>query len=489
MNVRKIICVLLLAALALCTAVPALAVSETDTPVQTAYTVAYDAAGGMRVPEAQTKQHGVDLVLDDLWPVHPNGYIFNYYRSAQGETYSPGGVFSPDSDTTLTASWDDGLYQIVYDANGGTGAPFVQTQFMGESVTLRTDTPTREGYEFLGWSRSSSAKTAEFRPGGTYTHDGGCGILYAVWTLPEQRTYIVTYHPNGGYDEPSPQTKQHGVDLTLSKYAAVRPGFEFAGWATEQGGKAVYQKSSVYTLDADITLYAVWADVLEITSQPADTSVYEGELVSVSVAASGEGLSYQWYVAMAGSDTFSKSSVKKSTYSTVMDESRDGRRVYCIVTDEHGCTVMSDTVTIGMKTSLAITGQPENASAASGKRVEVSVTAAGDGLTYQWYVAVTSADNFIKSSITKSTYGTTMDESRSGRRIYCVVTDAYGNSVRSDTVTISMKSTVAVTKQPVSASAAEGERVNVTVTAAGEGLTYQWYVAMAGSDSFSKSSV
>jgi len=42
---------------------------------------------------------------------------------------------------------------ITYNANGGTGAPAAQSVPAGaESVTLSSTVPTREGYDFLGWS-------------------------------------------------------------------------------------------------------------------------------------------------------------------------------------------------------------------------------------------------------------------------------------------------------------------------------------------------
>ena len=42
-------------------------------------------------------------------------------------------------------------YTVTYDANGGTGAPGNQTFTVDEWGNLSTQTPTREGYKFVGW--------------------------------------------------------------------------------------------------------------------------------------------------------------------------------------------------------------------------------------------------------------------------------------------------------------------------------------------------
>ena len=72
----------------------------------------------------------------------------------------------------------------------------------------------------------------------------------------------------------------------------------------------------------------------------------DGELVRVTVEAEGEGLTYEWWYALAGSTKFYKSSITTATYTTRMDATRDGCQLYCIVKDENGNSVQSDTVTL-----------------------------------------------------------------------------------------------------------------------------------------------
>ena len=71
-------------------------------------------------------------------------------------------------------------YSITYNANGGSGAPSAQTKTKDVSLTLSTTRPSRAGYNFLGWATSSSAASAQYQPGSTYTANANV-TLYAVW--------------------------------------------------------------------------------------------------------------------------------------------------------------------------------------------------------------------------------------------------------------------------------------------------------------------
>lgn len=43
----------------------------------------------------------------------------------------------------------------------------------------------------------------------------------------------------------------------------------------------------------------------------------------------------------------------------------------------------------------------------------------------------------LTTTFTGNSYSTVMNSYRNGRQVYCVVTDQYGNSVTTDTVTLS----------------------------------------------------
>ena len=82
------------------------------------------------------------------------------------------------SSSVTTANYK--TYTISYNANGGSGAPGNQTKTWGTNLTLSSTIPTKSGYTFLGWATSSSATTAQYAAGGTYTANADV-LLYAVW--------------------------------------------------------------------------------------------------------------------------------------------------------------------------------------------------------------------------------------------------------------------------------------------------------------------
>ena len=71
---------------------------------------------------------------------------------------------------------------VVFDANGGTGAPEAQQKQYGIALTLSAAVPQRTGFTFLGWAAVPTAAEAQYQPGGSYTEDREL-TLYAVWQL------------------------------------------------------------------------------------------------------------------------------------------------------------------------------------------------------------------------------------------------------------------------------------------------------------------
>lgn len=142
-------------------------------------------------------------------------------------------------------------YTVTYNANGGSGPPPAQTKTKDVTLYLSSTKPTRTGYDFRGWSTSSTATSATYQPGGAYTGNANL-TLYAVWV----RTYTITFNANGGTGEPASQTKRAGEDIILSSIIPTRTGYTFLCWQTSQGN--AYYSGEKYTKDGDITLYANW---------------------------------------------------------------------------------------------------------------------------------------------------------------------------------------------------------------------------------------
>lgn len=335
--------------------------------------------------------------------------------------------------------------------------------------------------------------------------NGTCATSKTVTLSMDKRMYIIrqpaTVMAPRGYDA-TVQVLANGKDLSYR-------------WYICNPGKTTFSKSSVttdtYTAEMNDSrdgrqLYCVITDAsgkklttstvsmhmdksLFITRQPKDAAAAEGEIASVKVAANGEGLHYKWYIRNAGNKSFSVSAITEDTYSIKMSDARNGRQAYCVITDAQGNSVTSETVTFTMHKKLEILTQPKGVTVAEGKTATVTVTADGDGLTYQWFYCNAGSEAFQKSSITTDTYTATMNEKRNGRQVYCVVTDAYGSTLKSNIVTIRMRAKLQIVTQPKSVVVEAGEKATVTVAAVGDGLTYQWYIRNAGKKTFVASSV
>ena len=92
-----------------------------------------------------------------------------------------------------------------------------------------------------------------------------------------------------------------------------------------------------------------------------------------------------------------------------------------------------------MGNPLIITSQPRSVKTETGYKATVSVTATGDELRYQWYYKEKEGKSFVAAAAaTTSTYSVTMDSAIVGRQLYCVVTDARGATLQTNTITIDL---------------------------------------------------
>lgn len=159
-------------------------------------------------------------------------------------------VTSPNASTTS--------YTLSYDANGGSGAPSAQTG--STTYTISSTVPTRSGYTFLGWSKSSSASSASYTGGDKITLSSNT-TLYAVWKQNPTTvtTYKLSYDANGGSGAPSAQTGS--TTYYVSSTTPTRSGYTFLGWSTSSSASsASYTGGDKISISKNTTLYAVWKE-------------------------------------------------------------------------------------------------------------------------------------------------------------------------------------------------------------------------------------
>ncbi len=84
-------------------------------------------------------------------------------------------------------------------------------------------------------------------------------------------SHTITYNANGGEGEIASLPKYTGLDRTLSDGTGLtRSDYILDGWATAADGAKVYDLGATYTADADVTLYAHWTPVNDVTWDNTD---------------------------------------------------------------------------------------------------------------------------------------------------------------------------------------------------------------------------
>ena len=347
---------------------------------------------------------------------------------------------------------------VVYSVD--TAAPVTQTATVGETVKLSNPATfylTNGKRPFLGWT--ADPKVAE--------------PLYS-WDVTTLKAEVLC-----------PELLEQDVTLTL--YAVWGCAHEYESACAEKC-RICGELRGVTThkfKDGICTVCGKEESALVITAQPQTGYAPMGEKATVTVEASGDGLTYQWYVRNAGATKFAKSSITSATYAATLTEKSKDREVRCTVTDQYGHTVESQVALL--REAVSLTAQPQSGYAPMGEKVTVAVEASGDGLTYQWYIRNAGATKFAKSSITSATYAATLTEKSKDREVRCTVTDQYGHTVESQVALL--REQVSLTAQPQIGYAPMGGVVMAAVEASGDGLTYQWYVKNEGATKYAKSSV
>ncbi len=284
----------------------------------------YDVNGGSGGPVQVSVNVGATATVSSTVPTR-TGYTFGGWNTAlngSGTQYAAGATFTmPATDVTLYAQWSINSYNVVYSANGGSGAPGSASVNYGSTVTISSTRPTRTGYSFTGWNTAANGSGTGYSWNGSVFSPasfvlGAADVtLYAQWSI---NSYTVTYSANGGSGAPSSQSADYNTSVTVSSSVPTRTGYSFTGWNTAANGSGTSVAANTsYTVTADVTLYAQWSinsyNVVYSANggsgAPGSASVNYGSTVTISstrptrtgysftgwnTAANGSGTGYSW---------------------------------------------------------------------------------------------------------------------------------------------------------------------------------------------------
>jgi hypothetical protein len=214
------------------------------------------------------------------------------------------------------------------------------------------------------------------------------------------------------------------------------------------------------------------------TGSPADpAAICSGSTATLTVAASGAALHYQWYQGTAV-DTSTPVGTDSNSYTTA---ALSGNTNYWVrVTGTCG-TADSRTAAVTVTSSTSITaGSPADPAAiCSGSTATLTVAASGAGLHYQWYQGTAPSTTTPVGTDSNSYTTATL----SGNTNYWVrVTGTCGTAdSRTATVTVISSTSITAGSPADPAAICSGSTATLTVAASGAALHYQWYQGTAPS--------
>ena len=236
--------------------------------------VTYSANGGQfadgnDVMQGQTDSNGI--ARQPLAPTR-DGYVFAgwYYHSDgtdQVDFNQP--IVGGGKHVTLFAAWtpvkQDKTVDILYVANGGTffdGNDTMQGVTDTDGIARLPLQPTREGYDFLGWSYDRDGNDpVDFTQ--AIVAGSGHATVYAQWKQNNEKT--VLYVANGGVFADGNEAMEGVTDsdgIARQPLAPTRDGYTFTGWTYDAAGtEPVDFTKPVQGGGQHVTFFAQWAEL------------------------------------------------------------------------------------------------------------------------------------------------------------------------------------------------------------------------------------
>lgn len=275
-----------------------------------------------------------------------NKYV---WASSQPSTTCSGGSWYKSNTITSAANCKaptTTTYTATFYANGGTfsdgSTTWSKTIYSGARnyfSQMGIPTLTLSGCTADGWYMTNASGTV-YRQ---YFDTGDATKFYAHWSCsssggetgggetPTPTTYTVKYDANGGTGAPSNQTKKQGESLTISTVKPTKTGYTFTSWNTKKDGTGTkYDIGALYTVDAELTLYAQYKentvtytikyDANGGENAPKEQTKTKGkELVLSTIVPTKEGYKFvNWNTKKDGTGTSYNAGAKYTTEASVI---------------------------------------------------------------------------------------------------------------------------------------------------------------------------
>ncbi len=193
----------------------------------------FEADGGYGIKDREQRFSGTDYARSQgLWAKNETnqGYASWWLRTPCDRSDSVCGVnqFGNESSYFHTYDTSGGVvpairfkslksqaFCVIYNANGGMLGP--ANQAGNGTVTLSTDQPVRNTYDFCGWATSAAATTAQYQPGDSIVLTENI-TLYAVWKRSVENRIDYGSYPQSQVTDAQTLAALNALSLTWRSY-------------------------------------------------------------------------------------------------------------------------------------------------------------------------------------------------------------------------------------------------------------------------------
>lgn len=213
-------------------------------------------------PFSYTMESDTIILVPPTWENHDFLYWIPSSMILSGST----------GDKTFTTVWAEYDYDITYDLGGGVNSATNPHGYNNGSETITLADPTREGYDFTGWSDGGTI------PGGST----GSKHFAASWTIAQ---YDVTFDSLGGSDVTSILGAQYQSTINAPT-DPTRGGYFFDGWYLDTDYQSAWDFDTSTIPANDVRLYAKWIEAYDFDANSNTIIEYLGTNTVIDIPVS-----------------------------------------------------------------------------------------------------------------------------------------------------------------------------------------------------------
>ena len=225
------------------------------------YTITFNTAGGSVIAPI-TQDYATAVVA----PANPTreGYTFAGWDKDIPTTI-------PAENVTITATWTPVNYTISYNLDGGSVVGVNPTSYTIESAPITLINPTKDGYDFAGWTGTgldAATKTVIIATGNT-----GDRSYTATWT---KKTYTVSITGGGvTADNNSPKYGDNVVLTIMDDPDATLTSLTVNG--DDVTSSIVGHQYTITSVSGNVSVEATWSSTKEFITLTTSTATFSCE--------------------------------------------------------------------------------------------------------------------------------------------------------------------------------------------------------------------